>query len=73
MRKEAGFEIADRITTFYQAQGLPEQVFSVWAEYLKAETLSSSLISGEFPEGSYQEEHNLDGQQLRLAVKRNPS
>ena len=71
MRKEAGFEISDRITTWYQAQGELEQAFSTWAEYLKAETLSTALMAGEFPDGSYQEEHNLDGQLLRLAVKRN--
>ncbi len=71
MRKDAGFEISDRITTFYQAQGDLAEVFTSWAEYIQAETLSTRLAAGAPPEGAYQETQNVDGQTLVLGVKRN--
>ncbi len=71
MRKEAGFDIADRITTYYQAEGEFEVVFKEWSEYIKSETLTTELVSGEGPQGSYQETVKLEGQNLVLAVVRN--
>ena len=71
MRKDAGFDISDRITTFYQASGEFSQVFQEWEEYIKAETLSTGLVVGEAPAGAYSETHNIEGQELKLAVKQN--
>jgi isoleucyl-tRNA synthetase len=71
MRKDAGFDISDRITTFYQATGEFSQVFQKWEGYIKAETLSTELIAGEAPAGAYSETHNIEGQELKLAVKQN--
>ena len=53
MRKDAGFNIEDRITTFYQASGEMAQVLQTWSEYIKAETLSTELLAGEGDEGAY--------------------
>jgi isoleucyl-tRNA synthetase len=71
MRKDAGFDISDRIATYYQAESDLSQVFISWGDYIKAETLSTRLMSGEPPAGAYTEDHNLDGQKLKLGVKRN--
>lgn len=71
MRKDAGFNIEDRITTYYQASGEMAQVLQTWSEYIKAETLSTGLLGGEGPEGAYRETHQVDGETLGLAVKRN--
>jgi isoleucyl-tRNA synthetase len=71
MRKEAGFDIADRITTFYQARGEVTEVFRTWGGYIMSETLSTRLVGEEPPEGAYLETHEVDGQELRLGVKRN--
>ena len=71
MRKEAGFDISDRITTYYQASGEFAEVFQTWGDYIKAETLSTRLNAGEAPEGAYVEIHEVDGQELKLGVKRN--
>ncbi len=60
MRKEAGFDIADRITTYYQAEGEFEVVFEEWSEYIKSETLTTELVAGEGPQGSYQETVKLE-------------
>jgi isoleucyl-tRNA synthetase len=70
MRKQAGFDIADRITTYYQAGGELAQVLTSWEEYIKAETLTTNLVAGGPPAGAYTETHNLDGQELVLGVER---
>jgi len=75
MRKEADFNIEDRITTFY-ASGQPEEqgglneVFQAWGDYIKEETLSDELLPGEPPQDAYTESHTVDGQTLRLGVRR---
>jgi len=71
MRKEAGFDIADRITTYYQAPAELRAVFESWAEYIQAETLTTRLAAEAPPEGAYIEDHKVDGQELTLGVKRN--
>ncbi len=72
MRKKAGFNIEDRITTCYQAQGELKQVFSKWGEYISAETLTTQLLEAPPVAGAYVEEFNLEGEQLVLAVRQNP-
>ena len=37
IRKDAGFNIEDRITTFYVASGEMAQVLQTWSEYIIAE------------------------------------
>jgi len=71
MRKNAGFNIEDRITTCYQAQGLLTEVFTTWGEYISSETLTTQLLDAPPVEGAYVEEHKLEGETLVLAVKQN--
>jgi isoleucyl-tRNA synthetase len=71
MRKDAGFDISDRITTSYRAGGELAQVFASWSEYIKAETLSTNLLSGEPLLGAHTQAHDIDGEKLELGVKRN--
>jgi isoleucyl-tRNA synthetase len=71
MRKEAGFDISDRITTYYQASGEFAEVFRAWSKYIQSETLSTRLVAGEAPVGAYAETHNIEGQELKLGVMRN--
>jgi len=71
MRKDAGFDISDRITTYYTATDDLRQVFLRWQEYIMAETLSTSLVAGAAPEGAYTETHKVEGENLELGVKRN--
>jgi len=71
MRKDAGFNIEDRITTYYQAETNLAQVFSDWAEYIQAETLTTHLVAGQPPSEAYSEVHKVDGVELRLGVRRN--
>ncbi len=71
MRKKAGFNIEDRITTCYQAQGELAQVFTRWAGYIQSETLTTQLLDAPPVEGAYVEEFELEGEKLVLAVKQN--
>lgn len=70
MRKKAGFDIADHIATYYQAEGELEKVMREFAPYIQQETLSSELVPGPSGPGAYQEAHRIDGEKIALAVKR---
>ncbi len=71
MRKDAGFDISDRITTYYRSGEELEAVFQTWSEYIQAETLTTELVAGSPPEGVFSEKHKVDGQELLLGVERN--
>jgi len=70
MRRSAGFEIADYITTFYQSDEYMRQVMTDFADYLKQETLSRQLIDGVPAEGAYTETFKLSGHTIVLGVKK---
>jgi isoleucyl-tRNA synthetase len=70
MRRSAGFEIADYITTYYQGEGYVMSVMRDFAGYVKQETLSKDLVESEPPEGAFIETHKLSGHTIKLAVKK---
>ena len=70
MRKDAGFEISDRIHTYYQVSGDFSAAIYEWSEYIKAETLTSMLFEEQPPESAYSETQTVDGQQITLGVQR---
>ena len=70
MRKDAGFNIEDRITTYYQADADLRAIFENWAEYIQAETLTTKLIEATPPTDSYQETHHIDSHQVLIGVQR---
>jgi len=47
------------------------EVFTTWGEYIAAETLTTRLLDASPLEGAFMEEHELEGEKLILAVKRN--
>jgi isoleucyl-tRNA synthetase len=71
MRKNAGFNIEDRITTYYETEGDLAQVFQTWGDYIKAETLSTDLIPEAPHSGSYNEAHSVDGEEITIGVRKN--
>ncbi len=70
LRKDAGFEIADRITTWYQGGALVQEAMEQFADSVKAETLSLELVRGEAPADAKVERAKLDGQEVALGVRR---
>jgi isoleucyl-tRNA synthetase len=70
MRKSAGFEIADYISTYYEGDDYILQVMKDFNEYIKLETLSR-LVVHSIPEADvYSESFKLSGHSLKLAVKK---
>jgi isoleucyl-tRNA synthetase len=76
LRKDAGFEISDRITTYFQSdpstssgQAL-RRVLQQHAQYIQDETLSLQLIEGESPPGAHSESQSIDGHEVTLGVKK---
>jgi isoleucyl-tRNA synthetase len=71
MRKDAGFNIEDRITTWYVAAGELADVMLAWGDYIRAETLSRDLVAGQPPADAYAETHKIEGASITLGVRRN--
>ncbi len=70
LRKAAGFEISDRIVTYYEGGGRLREVLAGHGDYVRQETLSADLVEGPPPPEAYREEQKIDGQAVSLAVKR---
>jgi len=70
MRRSAGFDIADYITTYYQGDAYITGVMTGFADYIKQETLSRQLVEGMPEAGAFTERHKLGGHDVLLGVKR---
>ncbi len=70
MRRSAGFDIADYITTYYQGDAYISQVMEGFADYIRQETLSRELTEGVPEEGAFTERHKLGDHEVSLGVKR---
>ncbi|MGB6836851.1 MAG: isoleucine--tRNA ligase [Dehalococcoidia bacterium] len=69
MRRDAGFDIADRIVTYYQGGERVARVMQTHADYIRQETLSLELTEGEPPEGAHRQEQKVNDEQVLLAVR----
>jgi isoleucyl-tRNA synthetase len=71
MRRNARFDITDRIIIYYQTEEpLISQVVRTFANYIKQETLCDELVSGPSPDESYGEKHRIADGEVFLAVKK---
>ena len=70
LRKEAGFNIDDRIEVYYTGDRRVEEAFEVEGDYIAEETLSIALIKGQPPEDAKARDFDIDGLQMRVGVKR---
>jgi len=70
MRRNAGFDIADRIVTYYGGGDALRRVMERFADYVRQETLSLELTEKEPPLDAHAETHTVDGQEVTLAVQR---
>ena len=74
MRKEAGFNVEDRIKVTWRAEGEVAEAARQWREHVSAETLASNF--DELPEGatapagSYDADHKVEGEPVWIAVRR---
>ena len=70
MRRTAGFDIADRIVTYYQGPPEIDRVVDSHGHYIRGETLSNRVVEGEPPEGAHVESRNVNGLEVVLGVMR---
>lgn len=70
LRKKAGFNIEDRITTYFTATGGLADVFAQWRDYIKAETLTVELLAAAPPVEAFIEEQKIDGEIVLLGIRR---
>lgn len=70
MRKDAQFDIADKINIYYQAEGAIHHVLEDWEDYIKNETLAVAIEHRLIPEAAFQRKEQVDGLDVMLGVKR---
>jgi isoleucyl-tRNA synthetase len=71
MRRNAKFDITDRIIMYYQTEeSLISQVIRTFANYIKQETLSEELIDSPSPDQTYGEKHRIANGEVSLAIKK---
>ena len=69
MRKEAGFEVMDRIRVSYVAEGTVAQIFADYGEKICGEVLADDLCAGTVT--GYEKEWNINGEKVLLGVEKN--
>lgn len=70
MRRNAGFDIADHIVTYYQAESPLKDAIEHLAGYIKQETLSRQLLPDTPHEAAHVEKCKIHGHQITLAVRK---
>ncbi len=73
MRKEAGFEVTDKITVSYRSDEKVAGIFAAYRDTIKADVLAEEIVSddadGETSDGAYRKEWNINGETVLLGVK----
>lgn len=71
MRKEAGFDVVDRITVAYIASETLTPVIAKNSAAIMDAVLATAITNGEAAEGAYAKEWNINGEKATLSVKKN--
>lgn len=71
MRKDAGFNIEDRIVTQYETgSDTIRKMLTGFSDYVKRETLTTELDEGQVLDGSYSTDARVEGENVRIAIRR---
>jgi isoleucyl-tRNA synthetase len=70
MRRSAGFDIADHIITYYEADAFIMQSLSSFADYFMQETLSRELEEGIPEDVDFRDTYKISGYTVVLGVKK---
>ena len=70
MRKEAGFEVSDRIDILYNTTERLRRAIEHTEEYIRAETLSVSIKASDEPRGEFRASSQINGEDADIAVRR---
>jgi isoleucyl-tRNA synthetase len=69
MRKDAGFDVVDRIKVYYRAEAKVTDALTKFGGTIKTETLALDL-SPEFSAGEYSAEWEINGETCKIGVER---
>jgi len=70
LRKEADFNVNDRITLYYDTDGDLAEAIMTHSEYIKLETLSTDLQKEVPPTSAHASEFKLGGHAINLGISR---
>ncbi|NLC67269.1 MAG: isoleucine--tRNA ligase [Clostridiaceae bacterium] len=70
MRKEAGFEVEDRIKLFYKGNERIEGIITRNRDVISDEVLANEISGGEFPGEAYSKEWDINSEKAGFAVLR---
>ncbi len=68
MRKEAGFNVTDRINLYYKADGKMGEILSAYGDVIAKTVLGEKVVCGEL--NGYVKEWDLNGEGFTLAVEK---
>ena len=68
MRKEAGFEVMDKIAVSYQSEGKVAEIFDKNKESIQSEVLAIEITTEKL--GGYEKEWNINGEHVVMEVKK---
>ena len=71
LRREADFDLSDRITAWYVAGSDITRVVQSFGDYIRGETLSTELVAAGPPSDAHVSEQTIEGERVTLAVRRN--
>jgi isoleucyl-tRNA synthetase len=69
-RKEAGFDIADQIETYYIAGPKLTTVFTIHGDYIATETLSTLIRRAEALRDGYITDYEIDEEPLKIGIRK---
>lgn len=69
MRKDAGYEVTDRIGILYQAPGEVRERLERMSSYIMSETLADTCAAGT-PAGDYRADIDLNGESMTVSISR---
>jgi len=70
LRKQSGFDVADKIETWYDTAAQVGAAFEAHSDYIRQETLSEGLTAGLPAAGAQETETKIGGESVKLAVRR---
>ena len=71
MRKEAGFDVVDRITVTYATTDTLAAAIAGNADAIASAVLATRIDAGDAPADAYAKEWNINGEKATLSVKKN--
>ena len=73
MRKEADFEVVDRITIGFEGSDLLEEAVGSMKEYIKSETLAEDIILRKLDVSDFVKKWEIGEEESTISIRRNPN